>query len=173
MDHTILKYTLLQVETIGPEGGKLIWVFLTLGLILFIVLWSRTKKWKTRFSNFRANLSVTVQKNKIYHPTVIHLKVKNRSGKDIVINHPVIRFKKWRQTKAFKIKSVNTSAIYPLYLEANKTHELPVALQPFFDYDHKLKRYARLRIEFGYDGVKLKKTRYMLLKPTLFSKAKL
>lgn len=172
MESNIFINAFLQVQTIGPEGNKLVWVFLVLVVILLFVLLIRMKKWNIKFPKFSAALSVSVHKNKIYHPTVIQLKVKNRSGKAIVINHPVIRFKKIRQTKAFKIKSVNTSAIYPLYLEANKTHELAVALKPFFDYDQKLKRYARLRIEFGYDGSKFKNTRYLLLMPTLFSKAK-
>ena len=164
-----LPYILVEIQTVGPEGGKLVWFFLFIAFAL-LILFSLKKK-TIQLSRSSSALSVKLEKNKVYHPSVVHLKILNKRSKGLVINHPVIRFKKGRSTKAFKIKSVNASSIYPLFLEANKIHELPVALQPFYDYNPKLKKYSRLRLEFTYEGGKLKKTKYLLLKSTLFRKA--
>lgn len=172
MEDNFIKYSLLEVQTVGPEGNKLIWVFLIVIITGLLVLFIKNKKELLHFSVLKKTLLVKIDKNRLYHPSLILLKIKNRSNKAILVNHPIIRFKKRGKTKAFKIKTVNSSSIYPLYLEANKTHELPVALQAFYDYNSELKKYSSLRIEFTYDNKTLKKTRYLLLIPTLFRKAK-
>lgn len=166
-----LSNYIIQVNTVGPEGYKLIWVLLIL-LIIVAVIFLTKGKFKIRIPSFSNALIIQIKKNKVYHPTVIHLKIKNNKKKVVLIENPILRFKMGRNTKAFKIKSVNSSKIYPLYLEANQTHELPVALQNFYDYDKELKKYSRLRIEFSYDETKSKSSSYLLLKPTLFRKAK-
>lgn len=163
--------TLLQIQTVQPDGDKLIWLLLILtGIGLAVYLYIRRKK--IAFTGFRSSLAIELSKNKIYHPTIISLTIENRSKKPVTIHHPIIRFKKLRKEKAFKIKAVNSSQIYPLYLESGKTHVLPVGLDTFFNFDQKLKKFSRVRIEFKYDGDKNKKTRYLLLKPTFFRKAK-
>lgn len=161
----------LQIETVGPEGEKVIWVLLFIAIILTSFLLIRGRK-KFSFPSFSDGVKVAVSKNKIYHPTIIHLKIINKSKKDVNIEHPILRFKKFRKSKAFKIKSVNSTKVYPMYLEANKTYDLAVALQNFYDYDKTLKRYSRLRIEFRYNQNKFKGSKYLLLLPTLFRKAK-
>jgi hypothetical protein len=168
---------LLQIETIGPEGDKLIWVFLTIVLIigLFFLLKgkfnSKNKGIFQRFS-FSRGVKINLEKNKKLHPTVIHLNVINQSSKAITIQHPILRFKRGKNTKAFKIKGVNSSSIYPLYLEAKQTHKLPVLLQSFYDYDKKLKGFPRLRIECKYNENNLAKSSYLLLRSTIFRKVK-
>lgn len=158
---------ILQIVTVGPQGDKLIWVFLIL-VIIGIVAFLLTKKTHFSFFSFRKKVFVTIQKNKVYHPSVIQFKVENKGKKAIVIEHPVIRFKRGKTSNAFKIKAVNTRDIYPLFLEAGKIHELSVALEPFYNHKSGLKKFSRLRIEFKYDKEKQKKTRYVLLKPTFF-----
>jgi hypothetical protein len=156
----------LQIETVGPQGDKLIWVFfvaILIGLIVFFL----NKKSTFTLPSFRQKVSIKAEKNRVYHPTVIHFIIENKKKKAIDIEHPVVRFKHWRRTKAFKIKSVNAKKIYPLYLEPGKSHELSVALGPFYEYDKKLKKFSKLRIEFNYGSKKLS-SRYLLLKPTLF-----
>lgn len=172
MKSNILVNCLLQIQTIGPEGDKLVWIVLILIAIFSFFFIIKKKKWTLNLTAFKSVLLVSLQKNKIYHPSVVHLKLLNKSNKAIVIDHPIIRFKNSFQTKAYKIKAVNASAIYPLYLEAGKTHILPIALQPFYDYEQQLKKFSKLRIEFSYNHQNFKTTRYILLKPTLFRKVK-
>lgn len=173
MHKIILSHTILQVETVGPEGEKLLIVVLViavLGLLGFLLI--RTRSIKIRIPGFRREIKGTISKNRIYHPGIVSLTITNNSKKAIVIENPVLRFRRFRETKAFKIKSVNTSEIYPLYLEAGKTHKLPVSLQPFYDFNKRLKKYPRVRIEWVFNEKNARKTRYVLLKPTLFRKEK-
>jgi hypothetical protein len=160
---------LLQIETVGPEGHKLIWVLLFLLLFGAIVYF-----WKMPIPHFSKmpGLRLLVEKNKVYHPTTLFFKVENKGKKAIDLEQPVIRFKNYITEKAFKIKGVNAAAIYPLYLEPGKSHELVVALQPFYDHAPALKKFQRVRIEISYQGKKLKSA-YLLLKPGLFRKAKI
>lgn len=171
MNTICFLYPLLQIETVGPEGEKLLWIFLVLLLLGLFTFVASKKGFINRFS-YSSSVLLSVEKNKIYHPTSILFNIENKEKKSIIIQNPVLRFKRGSAEKAFKIKSVNTSSIYPLYLEPGKNHELSVALQPFYDFDKNLKKYSRLRIEFNYNQ-QFKKSNYLLLKPTLFRKEKL
>lgn len=164
---------LLQVQYIEPEGEKMIYVLLVAILIAVILFFIFKRKKLPKINiNYSAPVKANITKNKIYHATIITLEINNRSKKGITIENPVIRFKRGRKEKAFKIKAVNSTQIYPLFLEAGKSHKLPVTLQPFYDFNKKLKRLSRVRIEFAYNKNRKKKTKYLLLKPTLFRKAK-
>lgn len=162
---------IIQIQTIGPEGHKLLFV-LAIVLVLVIVFFIVKKKISFTLPSWNSNIIVTLDKNKIYHPTVVTLSITNNSDKAIDIQHTVLRFKKARAKKAYKITSLKSKEIYPLYLEPNKTHSLPVTLQPFYDHYKRLKRYNRLRAEFQFDGSKTKCSRYVLLKSTIFRKEK-
>lgn len=159
---------LLQIETVGPEGYKLLWLVLLLFLIAALVL---LRKRVIRLSGNKQLLILQVETNKIYHPTTIFFKVENRGKQALDLEQPVIRFKNMLKDKAFKIKGVNASSIYPLYLEAGKSHELVVALQPFYDHAPGLKKFHRVRIEISHQGKTIKSS-YLLLQPGLFRKAK-
>jgi hypothetical protein len=157
----------LQIEIIGPQTDKLVWIILAI-IAIALLAYYFSRKPSFKMPSFKNGLIIKAEKNRVYHPTVIHIKIENKTKKSIIIEHPVVRFKRRRNTKAYKIKAVNARNIYPLYLESGKTHHLPVALEPFYDYDHKLKKFSRLRVEFKYNKGKEKKSKYLLLKPTLF-----
>ena len=161
----------LQIQTVGPEGGKILWVILAIALIGLVLLFIKLKI-KIPLPDFSKKVLVSIEKNKVYHPTIIHFTIVNKGSKSIVIQNPVLRFRRGRKTKAYKITSVKTKDIYPLYLEPNKSHNLPVTLQPFYDHYKRLKRYSCLRVEFNYSDSRFKKSKYVLLKPTMFRKEK-
>lgn len=163
-----MNILLNQIQTVGPEGNKILWVLLVLGVIILLAILFR-KNARIHFPNFSRKVSITLEKNQIYHPTVVNFTIFNDDRKAIVIQNPVLRFRKGKRTKAYRITSVRTKDIYPLYLEPNKTHSLPVSLQPFYDHHKQLKRFSRLRVEFRYNN-RFKSSRYVLLKPTLFRK---
>jgi hypothetical protein len=96
------------------------------------------------------------------------LQIENRGERATDIQHPVIRFKKGRNTKAYKIKAVNASKIHPLYLEKGKKHKLTVALQPFYEFNPDLKKFNQVRVECPFNNSKLKKSKYLVLFPTFF-----
>ncbi|HPR59617.1 MAG TPA: hypothetical protein PLF35_01650 [Prolixibacteraceae bacterium] len=162
---------LLQIEIVGPQGDKLIWLFIVMAIIAVVAYLFIIKR-KFSLQNFNKRITVRVEKNKIYHPDTVHIIIENKTAKAIDIENPVIRFKHRRKSKAFKIKAVNTRNIYPLYLESGKTHHLPVALEPFYSFDNSLKKFSQLRIEFIYNKTQNQKSSYIVLKPTLFKKAR-
>ena len=164
-------YYLLQIKTVGPESYKLFWIVLIL-IISGLILSLSKKKIKISRLRLLSAITIDIEKNKTYHPVTVTFSITNREKDAIAIEHPVLRFKQGRNRKAYKIKSVNAKAIYPLFLETNKTHVLPVSLQPFYEYEKNLKRFSKLRIEFTYNRNRFKKSEYVLLKPTLFKKEK-
>ncbi|MDA3927917.1 MAG: hypothetical protein PF541_03100 [Prolixibacteraceae bacterium] len=162
---------LLQIETVGPEGGIIFLFIVALALLVTFFLFILKKK-NLKFPSFSNGIKVSISKNKIYHPTIVQLSITNKSSRAITIEHPVIRFKKFRTTTAYKIKTVNNKQIYPLFLEAKQTHSLPVKLQPFYDFNKKLSKFFLVRIEFKYNKTIKKSSKYLLLKPTILRKAK-
>lgn len=163
---------ILQIEIVGPEGYKLKWVLIVLVALIAIFIFIR--KMPSLASIIKpSDLRFRVKKNKIYHPSALYFEIENRGEKATVIQHPIIRFKKGSNTKAYKIKAVNASKIYPLFLEKGAKHQLSVALQPFYDFSPGLKKYNQIRVECSFDNSKMKKSRYMIIFPTLFKKHKL
>lgn len=154
---------------VAPEGDKLL-VILPILLLLVasgLYLWKRKN---IKLPIIKRRLKIRLEKNKIYRPTVIHLNVQNTSKSGVSIENPIIRFKKIWSSKAFKIKSVNTQVIYPLYLEAGESHRLPISLEPFYSFNKRLKRYPRIRIEFTFDKTKSRSSNYIFTKSTIFRK---
>ena len=88
MNQYFINY-ILQVTTVGPEGNKLIWVFLFIIAITTVIFLVKGKL-KIRVSNFSSSLLLQVTKNKVYHPTVIHLKITNRNKTAVtgLVSHP-------------------------------------------------------------------------------------
>jgi hypothetical protein len=158
---------LLQIEIVDPEGHKLKWIFLIIAA--FIVLFFLMRKSHSLKSIIKpSELRFKVEKNKTYHPSTLYYEIENRGETATDIQHPVIRFKKGRNTKAYKIKAVNASKIYPLYLEKGKKHKLTVALQPFYEFNPDLKKFNQVRVECPFNNSKLKKSKYLVLFPTFF-----
>jgi hypothetical protein len=157
---------LLQIETVGPEGHKLIWVFLILVAIAFAA-WVVLRKKGHSWLSFNT-LKVEIQKNKIYHPETVTLSVKNKRTKAVVIDSVNLTFRGFNKKRSFKITQVAGKKIYPLFLEAGNNHTIVIALASFYSKFPKLKKMARLRIEVNTKQGKTHKTRYLLLKPTLF-----
>jgi hypothetical protein len=167
-----MQTIILQIEIIEPQGDKLLWLLLVIITIVAFLAF-KNKKWKKiHLYPQKRNLQLNIKKNKTYHPTVLHFEIKNKTNKALDIENPVIRFKKGRKSKAYKIKAVNTRTIYPLFLDKGETHHLPVTLEPFYQHNQMLKKFSMVRFEFTYNKNKYKKSTYILLKPTLFRSAR-
>ena len=82
---------------------------------------------------------------------------------------PVLIFRKLFLIRKFKLTGINHSAIYPLYLEAGKVHELRISLSIFHEYDRKLKRYYWSRILMRDTRGRKYTSKYVTLRKSLFS----
>ena len=161
----------MAANEIGPEGFKLLWIIL-IGLCIFLLLWFMLfRKSKISFPKipFLRKLKIELVKNKYYKPTHLNLVIKNISSKDVDIEAPVILFRKLFAKRKFKLKGINKSEIYPLYLEKGKTHDLLINLSVFHNYDRKLKKYYWCRVFFEDTKGRKYSTKYVKLRSSLFS----
>lgn len=160
---------------IQPEGDKLIWIIVVLMVlpVLYYLLFHKLFQKKITLSGFnqlwKRSLKVELIKDRQYRPNVLTLKVLNRSRKDVDLDMPTLYFRKLWTKRKFKLKGVDRYEIYPLYLEAGKTHELRIDLSVFFNYDRKLKRYLWAKVRVTDAGGKRYSSRYVTLRRSLFS----
>lgn len=157
----------------GAEDYKLIWLLLAIIVLLIILplLRERGKKGKIplRMPLAGRRLKVELLPNRRYRPKVLTLVIKNTSRKDIDIDAPVILFRKLLLARKFKLKGIDRNVIYPLYLEAGKSHELSIHLDSFHDYDPTLRKFYWARIMLNDMNGRKYRTRYVTLRKSLFS----
>ncbi|HKJ43617.1 MAG TPA: hypothetical protein VKA27_16085 [Sunxiuqinia sp.] len=160
---------------IRPEGGTLLWIIAVLLLLpiiyylVFHVLFKRGKSTTNPKFWWKRRLKVELTKDRKYRPRVLTLKVQNRSSKDIDLEAPVIHFRKLWTKRKFKLKGIDRYEIYPLYLEAGKTHELRIDLSVFFNYDRKLRRFLWAKVRLTNTQGKKYSSRSVTLRKSLFS----
>lgn len=160
---------------IQPEGNKLFWIIVILLAlpILYYLLFHKLLRTKITIPDWRVlwrrPLKIELTKDRQYRPNVLTLKVSNRSRKDIDLEAPILYFRKLWVKRKFKLKGVDRYEIYPLYLEAGKTHELRIDLSVFFNYDRTLKRYLWAKVRVTDTRGRKYSSRYVTLRKSLFS----
>jgi len=160
---------------VRPEGYKLLWfvaVLVAIPVAYYLIsrLVQKTRNQKSRSVSVSwRKLKIDLLKDRPYRPNVLTMRVTNRSRKDIDLQAPVLCFRKIWSKRKFKLKGINRYEIYPLYLEAGKTHELRIDLSVFYSHDRKLKRFywAKIRV-FDTHGKKYSSS-YITLRKSLFS----
>lgn len=167
-------FSFSQTE-VPPEGDKLVWIIaILLGLPILLILISnkllkKNKQNRKPFSISWSRLKVELSKNKAYRPNVLLLKVTNKSRRAIDLEAPVLCFRKIWSKRKFKLKGINRNKIYPLYLEAGKTHELRIDLSVFYKHDRKLKRFHRAKVRLIDTKGKKYSSSFVTLRKSLFS----
>ena len=154
---TVLFFTgisaqLFAQNEIRPEGDKLIWILLiVIAFIIFIYLNGRIKRPKKVFSLRQlfqvSRVKIELEKNKLYYPDFLSLKVKNSGNLDIDLDKPMLVFDNFWLRRNFRINGMNNRTFYPLYLEKGKIHTLEIDLNQFYRHDKRLKRYPKIRIK--------------------------
>ncbi|HPR30896.1 MAG TPA: hypothetical protein PLK12_02320 [Prolixibacteraceae bacterium] len=157
---------LLQIETVGPEGYKLFWVFLVLLVLAVSALLLMNRK--IRETLFPARVGASAEKNKENQPETITLTVNNREKKAVVIESLTFVFVQFRKRRSFTIKQVAGRSIYPAFLEAGKKHNVVISLSPFYERIPELKKMKRLYLEVNMENRKRLRTRPVFLRSTLF-----
>ncbi len=165
-----LPFLLFAQNEIGPEGDKLIWFFLLLCLLLVVLVWRITK---LKIGNFKkplfgkSKIEIYLKKEKIYFPNFLTLTIKNSGNKDVDLDRPVLIFDNFFYKRKFKLKGVNNIQVYPLYLEAGKTHSLKIDLNHFYSHDKLLKRHQKIKVVIYDMKGKLKGSKSTFIKKTL------
>lgn len=173
----VLTFLLLSSELlfaqneIGPEGGKLMWVVLAIvALVLSFFLFRKKsdKKVKAKSLLFQiGKVSLELEKDSLYYPDNLTLKVKNTGNSDIDLGQPLLVFDNFWLKRKFKLKGMENHTFYPLYLEKGKTHTLQIDLKRFYSHDKKLKKFPKVKIYvFNVKGRRLK-SKSVYLRKTL------
>jgi len=145
----LAQYTYPQNE-IGPEGGKLLVVFvasLLLALVIFLLVKAKSV-WRDFvtlvFSGKR--LKITIKKDRKYYPDLLQLEVKNKGNGDVDIARPLLIFDNFWFRRKFKLKGTNNYHFYPLILEKGDTHSLKIDLERFYKHDNRIKKYPKVKV---------------------------
>lgn len=142
---------ILAQNEVGPEGHKLLWFLLPLILfagVLFIRL-RRNKKTKSKPSRpFFVGRSVRIEleKDALYYPDRLKLRVQNKGNSDIDLDQPLLVFDNFWLKRKFKLKGFANRSFYPLFLESGRTHTLDIDLNRFYQHDKRLRRYPKAKV---------------------------
>jgi hypothetical protein len=168
----LLTRTAFAQNEIGPEGHKLVWVFMVLLLIVLAFYFLFTKiKSKIGNSNpfFRVRkVKIEFKKDRLYYPDSLTMVVKNTGNVDVDLDQPLLIFDNFWMKRKFKIKGTGMHSFYPLYLEKGKPHSIQIDLNRFYDHDKTLKKFPKAQIVIkDVQGKKLG-SRSVYLRKTLF-----
>ena len=157
---------------IGPEGDKLVWVFLILiaAGLSFLIFRKKDKKdakvKKQLFQNRKVNIKL--EKDSLYYPDNLKLTVKNSGNIDIDLDRPLLVFDNFWLKRKFKLKGMGNRTFYPLYLEKGKSHTLQIDLTRFYSHDKSLKKFPKAKVSvFDVKGKRLG-SKSVYLRKTLF-----
>ena len=131
---------------VKPDGDKLIWVLLILLVTIILVgVFRKTRKGKQPLFIIQ-KIKIELEKNRLYYPDYVTLKVKNIGNSDIDIDRPLLTFDNFWLKRKFRLKGIESLSLYPLYFVKGNTHTLNIDLNHFYSYDRKLKRYPKVKI---------------------------
>lgn len=131
---------------VKPDGDKLIWVLLILVVTIILVgVFRKTGKGKQPLFIIQ-KIKIELEKNRLYYPDYVTLKVKNIGNSDIDMDRPLLTFDNFWLKRKFRLKGIESLSLYPLYFVKGNTHTLNIDLNHFYSYDRKLKRYPKVKI---------------------------
>jgi hypothetical protein len=148
----LLSSKLLWAQNeIGPEGHKLLWTILFVVLVIAVLVLGRrfsrktiTKSDKKLFANQKVR--VELEKDSVYYPDRLWLKVINTGNVDVDLDRPMLVFDNFWIKRKFRLKGTNNRTYYPLYLERGKTHSLEIDLTRFYGHDKRLKKFPKAKV---------------------------
>jgi len=145
------NFVLFAQNEVAPEGAKLLWFLLipvfAIGFY-FVFKGKREKPGSQKKPLFqRKKIKIELQKDRVYYPDELTLKVKNTGSSDIDLDKPLLVFDNFWLQRKFKLKGTNNYSFYPLYLEKGKTHTLQIDINRFYSHDKKLKKFPKAKVK--------------------------
>lgn len=163
----------LAQNEIGPEGHKLLWLVIVLvvtGIALLFFTRSGKNNFRLKKPLFKQKkVKIELQKDRLYYPDYLDLTIINTGNTEVDINTPLLVFSGLWYSRKFKLKGINNTSIYPLYLMKGQSHTLCIDLNRFYGFDKTLKRLPRVRIVVSEVNGKRLGSRKVLLRKTLFN----
>ncbi len=149
---SVVPLTASAVNVKGPDGyavGVVLLLLIMPVAIYFFANWLRnrgkTSSGKQKTVK-RKKYTISLEKNKLYYPDYLILKVTNSGNCDVDLDRPLLCFSNFWRKRNFRLKGTNHYHFYPLLLEPGKTHDLTVDLGPFYRHDKRLKHFPRITL---------------------------
>jgi hypothetical protein len=145
----------LFVSELGARFEKetLVQVILILALLLVAVVsfdvWRILKNkgkgtiWRPLF---RLKLDVFLDKDRVFHPQVLTMTIKNTGKREVEIDAPVLEFRKIWSKRKFKLNGIKGNYIYPMMVNPGDKHQLFIETARFHQYDNEIKSFYWARI---------------------------
>jgi hypothetical protein len=95
---------------------------------------------------WRLKLLVYLDKDRLYHPQVLTLTIKNTGKREVEINAPVLEFRKIWSKRKFKLSGTGGNSKYPLFIEPGEKHQVLIETGRFHQYDQEIKDYYFARV---------------------------
>lgn len=132
---------------VKPDGDKLL-AFIVVIAAFTILYFVFGKKGSIRGRPIlaRRKVDITLEKDRVYFPDYIRMKVTNKGNVDIDLDKPLLVLDNFWLKRKFRLKGMQNRTFYPLYLEKGKTHHLTIDLNGFYLHDKKLKRYPKATV---------------------------
>ena len=147
----ISSFALYAQNEIEPEGGKLLLVLIVAVASFFVFFVFRkknngNKKKQNNFDFFPKKLKIDLNKDALYYPDNLKLKITNTRNTDVDLDRPLLVFDNFWLKRKFKLKGMENRTLYPLYLEKGKSHTLTIDLNRFYSHDKKLKKFPKAKV---------------------------
>lgn len=135
------------------EKETLVWIilFMTIPFLfvlsIFIYRISRNIK-PIKLSRFLkiVKLEILLEKDKPLRPQLLTMTIRNTGKNEADIDAPVLEFRKIWTKRKFKLNGINGNAIYPMFINSGKTHQLRIETSTFHQYDRSIKSFYWARI---------------------------
>lgn len=95
---------------------------------------------------FRLKLDVFLDKDRVFHPQVLTMTIKNTGKREVEIDAPVLEFRKIWSKRKFKLNGINGNYIYPMMVNPGDKHQLFIETARFHQYDNEIKSFYWARI---------------------------
>lgn len=137
----------------GVEKETLVWIilFMTIPFLFvlsaFIFRISRNIK-PIKLSRFfkTVKLEIKLEKDKPLRPQLLTMNIRNTGKNEADIDAPVLEFRKIWTKRKFKLNGINGNAIYPMFIDSGKAHQLRIETSTFHQYDRSIKSFYWARV---------------------------
>jgi hypothetical protein len=72
--------------------------------------------------------------------------IRNTGKNEADIDAPVLEFRKIWTKRKFKLSGINGNAIYPMFIDTGKSHQLRIETSTFHQYDRSIKSFYWARV---------------------------
>lgn len=135
------------------EKETLVQIIIVQGILLVALIWyevwqiTKNKGKGTIWRPFwRLRLDVYLDKDRVFHPQVLTMTLKNSGKREVEINAPVLEFRKVWSKRKFKLNGINGTYIYPMTINPGDKHQLFIETSRFHQYDNEIKGYYFARV---------------------------